>query len=344
MERHDRLMIATVLIALLAVFAWNASYGWSSSIIAQNPTFASTSVGSKITINATRNGYNISNISQTNPFTVTINGSVFTGYVSYIEQRSAGLVLNRSEYALSTNQSVLVRRTQSNAFYVVLTKSILYAKVPTVDITIYSAPAQPLPEINRTYNLTAGSPITINTTNTSASVTMVSAKSAAVRLTVTNVTGTAIKPPQGYGPLVILNTSMQASYSVNASLSIKYPCSLLLSNLVPYMLNGNGTWAEENSSLNIQACKIAVKLPMQSVIGLFQKQQVVTTTINPAAAATSILPTSAASTTILGAAQVATQQKSYSAELVAAIVIILIIVGVMYYIGRQKNGKRKDRR
>lgn len=110
MGRYNGLMAATILLAVLAIAALNMSNGGSSNAT-PNPTFASAAIGSTIVISATNNGYNISNISQTNPFTITLNGSIFNAYVSYIMSNSTGLVLNRSVYVLYLNQPVQVRKT-----------------------------------------------------------------------------------------------------------------------------------------------------------------------------------------------------------------------------------------
>lgn len=332
MNRRDFLMAATVVIALLSVAALNFSHiAYPSST--QSPTFATAPVGSKIDINQTANGYNISNISTTNPFTVTLNGSVFVGYISYITPTSAGLVFNHSVYTLSPNRSTQVRRTIDHAFYAMLTNLSAHTNEPTVNIALYSMASQPPPTINRTYNLSANVPLRINITNTTAYVTLNSSVQTMARLDVENLTGISESLPPGTNPILVLNLSVFSNSDVAVMLSVRYSCTTLSSTLMPYVLLGKGNWTKINPfSVNIGACTATFATPQQSISGLFQ-QQALAATIG-STQTTTIIPT-----TVVAATAIQNPQQSSTHELEATVlvIVILVIVVIMYSAGRHKK-------
>ncbi|MDE1871703.1 MAG: hypothetical protein KGI06_05700 [Candidatus Micrarchaeota archaeon] len=308
---------------------------------ANNPAFMPGN--SSITINITQsgNGYYVSNITSISPFIVTLNGSAFRGYVSYITLGSTGLVLNGSVYALHAGSPVLVYSRPGIDFYAELVNASYYSKPSTVGILFYTAPSYTRPILNRTYTFSGVSSAVINVSGTNSSIILRSAKSGSAIIVITNLTNSVETAPANYTALLILRINVTSSANVTESVSFRYPCGILPGAVVPYKLESNGTWSKIAYTSNSTGCSIGLDVPPDPVIGMFERSNYLPTT---SSISSTILPTTSviSAPTTIGQSSLS---ETRDVEATSVVVIVIIVAVIAYYASaaRRKPDGQKEK-
>jgi hypothetical protein len=151
------LAIAALLVVVILIF--------SSVPRSMTPSLFVAGSNGGLVVTPAYNGYNVSNITKTYLYNITLNGSEFKFYINYISQNSTVLNEGGAIYALYLNkETVLIRNTSNYSFYVKLVNIIFVPKTSTpqsVTIYFYSVPNHPITST------------TINTTSTTTQTTTI---------------------------------------------------------------------------------------------------------------------------------------------------------------------------
>jgi hypothetical protein len=317
--------LAVMLLVVVAMALFTVSYSVSTQKAANAEFIQQGSLGNPpAIITPISNGYDVSNISEINPFIIIINGSLFRLSVNYITPSGVGLLINGSVYTLNANKPVQIRQTPVYNFYAELSNTTTFSKIQTANVLFYSETRAPSYQINLTYNLTSH-PLVLSTAGINASVAISSPNAATARILVSNVTHFAANIPLNYEPVLVLNISISSPNVSNLIISatMNYSCSIVAGAIRPYKLI-SGTWTPISQySLNRKGCSMTFRVPPDPIVGIFQNTTYVSPTI--ITLLTSV-PTTAATTTVQPVIQKTSPGTVASGWWIATILVIVIIV------------------
>ena len=166
-------------------------------------------------------------------------------------------------------------------------------------------------------------PLNISVPNAGFFIVLKSNSTSNASVIVENVTGKAPLPPSGFTPIGReLNISVNTSANITAIVALAYPCSVPVSEIVPFILV-NGAWAQVSQfTANTASCTISFSMPKDPVVGLFQKTQVSTEATTAPAPATSAVSQNQTATP---AQPQNTTGPSYAAWAIVAVIIIAVV-------------------
>jgi hypothetical protein len=289
--------------------------------------------------------YTISNYSQKNTETFTLNGVSISSAVNFIGPTDAGVTVNGRIYASivqGQNYSIL---NNQNYTYTMSLLNLSYLPVEhTVQLGFCSAPSANVTQsVNNTLVFNSGGnvtdvPIVSDPVTTPSfgfwpgnlSITNNRTSNTPIYVNVSKVTTPLPKLPPGYLSAVTINVTVNKRNLTNNSVytTLGFDCAINSSRVAPFILQ-NGTWAPITPfTINKNLCTVTFKVPSDPVVALLIQNQPASTT-------------SVATTTVpqRGAGAPATVYLVISGLILAIIAAVLIGIYVKRKRGQQGGPK-----